>query len=197
MRGGLGLGLGLDSEVRIGGRTDGEGDGEGWAETEKDGRMRERERERERARVTGAMRRGGRSGSVGELLRRGTVLFVFGVCYGALVGQLHDNKELYIAPVEVKGINSAGWAYLVFWGLAGVGMGCALPWVDSLWERGGQEEEVDDGLDEGRGDRKRGLGGVEWSDVVRGVGAFVGVAFAIVSLLPLFHFLPITLPCSV
>jgi hypothetical protein len=117
------------------------------------------------------------------LLRRGLVLFVFGVCYGALVQRLHDNKQISIAPVEVKGIERAGWAYLVFWGLAGVGMGCALPWVDAVWERGEREEELDNRLDEVGGDRKRGLGGVEWSDVVRGVGAFVGVAFAIVSLL--------------
>jgi hypothetical protein len=112
---------------------------------------------------------------------RALVLFGFGVCYGALVQHLHDNKRISIAPVEVRGIDRAGWAYLVFWGLAGVGMGCALPWVDAIWERGGREEEVDDRLDESGCDRKRGLGGVEWSDVVRGVGAFVGVAFAIVS----------------
>jgi len=113
----------------------------------------------------------------GTLLQRGLVLFGFGVCYGAIVQRLHDNKRISIAPVEVRGIDRASWAYLVFWGLAGVGMGSALPWVDAVWERGGREEEVDDRLDE----RKRGLGGVEWSDVVRGVGAFVGVAFAIVS----------------
>jgi hypothetical protein len=115
------------------------------------------------------------------VVRRALVLFGFGVCYGALVQHLHDNKTISIAPVEVKGIDRVGWAYLVFWGLAGVGMGCALPWVDAVWERGGHEEGVDDRRDEAGSDRKRGLGGVEWSDVVRGVGAFVGVAFAIVS----------------
>ena len=115
------------------------------------------------------------------LVRRGLVLFGFGVCYGALVQHLHDNKRISIAPVEVKGIDRVGWAYLVFWGLAGVGMGCALPWIDAVWERGGREEEVGEKLDEDCGERKRGLGGVEWSDVVRGIGAFVGVTFAIVS----------------
>jgi hypothetical protein len=115
------------------------------------------------------------------MLRRGLVLFGFGVSYGALVQRLHDNKRISIAPVEVRGIDRAGWSYLVFWGLAGVGIGCALPWVDAVWEQGGCKKEVDKRLDESCADRKRGLGGVEWSDVVRGVGAFVGVAFAIVS----------------
>lgn len=110
---------------------------------------------------------------------RVTVLFVFGVAYGALVAHLHDDR--HIAPVEVRGFNRAGWGYLVFWGAAGVGIGSLLPWVDSTWDglNSASQTEVDGTED--RGPRKRGLAGVEWSDVVRGVGAFVGIAFAIVS----------------
>lgn len=122
---------------------------------------------------------GSRAHAVLQAVVRVTVLFVFGVAYGALVAHLQDDR--HIAPVEVRGFNRAGWGYLMFWGLAGVGIGNLLPWVDSTWDGVNSTPlpEVDERED--RGPRKRGLAGVEWSDVVRGVGAFVGVAFAIVS----------------
>lgn len=115
-----------------------------------------------------------------QAIVRITVLFTFGVAYGALVAHLHDNR--HIAPVEVQGINRAGWEYLIFWGVAGVGIGNLLPWVDSAWDGlNNSPSEPFTETEDDRGPRKRGLAGVEWSDVVRGVGAFVGVAFAIVS----------------
>jgi hypothetical protein len=56
--------------------------------------------------------------------------------------------------------------YLVFWGLAGVGLGNLLPWIDSQLLRKTQSAL---------------LHAVGWIDVVRSIGAFVGIAFAIVS----------------
>jgi len=112
---------------------------------------------------------------------RAAVLFGFGVAYGALVARLRVDAALS----RVDG--GAGWRVLVFWGLAGVAIGHLLPWVDGVWDGAGvsaRAEAVESGAaEEHAGPRKRGLGGVEWSDVVRGVGAFVGVAFAIVSFL--------------
>jgi len=109
--------------------------------------------------------------------------------YGLLVRHLHDDREL--APFQVGGIikPSYDWKYLVFWGLAGLGLGSLLPWVDTLWEermegttmqsnRGrskSPEEEKTDSLDINE------TLGLDWTPVVRSVGAFVGIAYAIVS----------------
>ncbi|KAF2084186.1 hypothetical protein K490DRAFT_49626 [Saccharata proteae CBS 121410] len=103
---------------------------------------------------------------------RALALFVFGVAYGVIISHLHDNQ--HISPVRVEVIDRRHWGYLGFWGLAGVGLGSALPWVDLLWvksERRGSED----------GGRRR-AGVVErgdWNKVVRSIGAFVGIAFAI------------------
>lgn len=116
-----------------------------------------------------------------------------GTLYGVLVRHLHDDRQL--APVHVEGIirPSRDWRYLTFWGVAGVAWGTLLPWVDTIWE-----EDVKGDASEDR-DRKAKLGfdrspspdvreedgddgffGADWTPVVRSIGAFVGIAFAIV-----------------
>lgn len=93
-------------------------------------------------------------------------LFVVGVLYGLLVSHLHDRED--IAPVKVEGINHSAWEYLLLWGLAGIVLGYTFPAVDTFWYS----------TEEQRSERTgRGSGG--WNDVVRSIGAFVGVAFAI------------------
>jgi hypothetical protein len=103
------------------------------------------------------------------------VLFCFGLAYGGIIAHLHDNRN--VAPVKVTGLNRASWQYLAFWGVAGVVMGSLLPWVDDIWGRHDGKGSESAGTET----RPRGLNAVEWNDVVRSVGAFVGVAFAIVS----------------
>lgn len=74
----------------------------------------------------------------------------------------------------------------MFWGVAGVALGSLLPWVDTLWEdkfggtstlQGAQEDIPDVKADESG---SSGTFGADWTPVVRSVGAFVGIAFAIV-----------------
>jgi Insulin-induced protein (INSIG) len=119
---------------------------------------------------------------------RTILLFSFGMGYGILVTHLHNDQRL--APFQVEGIikPSYNWSYLIFWGVAGVGLGSLLPWVDTVWEDttsipehhstkeriGTPEIEEDDSIDSGFA--------AEWNPVVRSIGAFVGIAFAIVSL---------------
>lgn len=71
----------------------------------------------------------------------------------------------------------------MFWGISGVLMGSAMPWVDDLYSEyfPGDESKnvVDSGSEEGEGEDE-GLA-ARWTPVVRSVGAFVGIAFAIVS----------------
>lgn len=107
--------------------------------------------------------------------------------YGLLVTHLHNEHRL--ARFGSAGIIEPSYNlhYLVFWGLAGVVVGSALPLLDDLWEdftgesaagifgekipaaASGSEDEQDEGV------------AAKWTPVVRSVGAFVGIAFAIVS----------------
>ncbi|TID27786.1 putative 26S protease subunit [Venturia nashicola] len=91
---------------------------------------------------------------------RVVLLFGFGLAYGGLIAHLHDNRN--VAPVRVEGLDRASWRYFLFWGMSGVGMGSLLPWID------GEERQPSTGISSG-----------QWNEVVRSVGAFVGVAFAI------------------
>ncbi|KAF2255400.1 hypothetical protein BU26DRAFT_515110 [Trematosphaeria pertusa] len=101
-------------------------------------------------------------------------LFLFGVIYGVIVSHLHDTREL--AAVRVGGVDRESWIYLASWGLAGVMLGSLLPYVDLVWDghrsdsqrkQAQTEKENPPSLSE------------HWNDVVRSVGAFVGIAFAI------------------
>ena len=108
------------------------------------------------------------------LLLRVGALFAFGVAYGVIVTHFHDRSPLspkQSAGVEIE-LEHGGWAYLVLWGLAGVGLGNLLPWID------GREGEA-----EAEGEKQR--RGWAWHPAVRSVGAFVGIAYAIVSSHPL------------
>lgn len=107
-------------------------------------------------------------------------LYVFGVMYGVIVSHIHETKQL--AAIHVEGVDQKGHAYLATWGLFGVALGSLLPYVDLLWntqsseseeiQPGGKEaEEHDPPISE------------QVNDVVRSVAAFIGIAFAIVSIL--------------
>jgi hypothetical protein len=113
------------------------------------------------------------------LIGRVTALFGVGMLYGMLVSHLHDRQD--IAPVKVEGIDRTAWPYYVFWGLAGVLLGEALPQLDAMWD-GDEDEDIEEREEDVRrrnagSSRKQGM--VAWNDVVRSVGAFVGIAFAI------------------
>lgn len=105
-----------------------------------------------------------------------TALFGVGVLYGVLISQLHDRQE--IAPVKVEGINHSAWHYLAFWGIAGVVLGQALPYFDTLWSAP-LDSDIEDEEEEQQQQQRRQRGNGGWNDVVRSIGAFVGVAFAI------------------
>lgn len=107
------------------------------------------------------------------LIGRIVALACVGVLYGLLITHLHDRRD--IAPTKVE-INRRSWNYLGWWGFAGIALGEAMPWVDTFWAPDSDEDgEERDENEERR--RSRGLDG--WIDVVRSIGAFVGIAFAI------------------
>jgi len=95
--------------------------------------------------------------SPATLLTRSISLFALGLAYGVVVTHLHDRSPMLLSLPSDRW----GGAYLAFWGLAGVALGCVLPWLDA---------------GEAPPERKW-----DWSPAVRGIGAFVGIAYGIVS----------------
>ena len=120
------------------------------------------------------------------------LLFAFGVAYGIIISQLHDSQQL--APVQVQGIERWSWGYLLGWGGVSVVLGGLLPWVDVFWEevlgidkdvfptRDLEAEDANNGtedeIERQRPSSRSGLG-ADWNPVVRSIGAFIGIAFAI------------------
>jgi hypothetical protein len=100
-------------------------------------------------------------------------LSVFGVIYGIIVSHLHDTREL--AVVRVEGMDEESWTYFASWGLAGVALGCSLPYVELAWGGGRGNKHSADTAKENETSFTE-----QWNDIVRSVGAFMGIAFAIV-----------------
>ena len=103
-----------------------------------------------------------------------------GMGYGLLVRHLYDDRQL--APFQVEGIikprDDVG--YLLFWGIAGVALGSLLPWVDTLFAVPELDTPVFEKKQEEEEESEGGIWGADWTPVVRSVGAFVGIAYAIV-----------------
>lgn len=114
------------------------------------------------------------------------LLFGFGLAYGVITVHLHDNH--WITPVKLENIHYYdSWQYLGFWGLAGIALGNLLPWLDS-WREGESDSKLASADEEDSEDRTP-----SWVTVARSVGAFVGIAFAMVSGQVLFSTLPVFL----
>lgn len=122
----------------------------------------------------------------GMFAARIVLLFLLGMGYGVLVTRLHDGQKW--RALSVDGIINTGhnWTILGFWGASGVLLGALLPWFDGVWEKafgdgdagaGGARDESVDGEDNRSTD---------WTLMVRGIGAFVGIVFAIVRRSPVY-----------
>lgn len=109
-------------------------------------------------------------------LRTG-VLFLLGMGYGAFLTRLSTEQQWASFPVE--GILRPGYdsRFLAAWGFCGVVLGSLLPWFDGKWEEA--FENKDDGYEDAVKDEED--MGTDWALVVRGIGAFAGIVFAIVS----------------
>lgn len=109
------------------------------------------------------------------VLGRTTAMASVGVLYGLLISHLHDHQNF--AAIEVN-LDTENWSYLTIWGGIGAVLGEALPYVDRLWR---SEEDEDETLEEEENENNRthNKNGQDWLNVVRSIGAFVGIAFAI------------------
>lgn len=105
-------------------------------------------------------------------------LFLFGVVYGLIVSHLHDTRQL--SAVHVQGVDPGNWIYLASWGFFGVALGSLLPYIDFAWSGHTTTDTVEETDPDKDGQSPM---SEQINDVVRSVAAFVGIAFAIVSLL--------------
>lgn len=124
-----------------------------------------------------------------SLILRASLLFGLGMGYGILVTHIRDGHSTAPLPSYFKADDFTrpgyDWRYLVAWGAIGVVLGGLLPWLDGVWEDmfGTEEVMVVEKPKPGPGSVAQ-VGsqenpGTDWALVVRGVGAFVGIAFAI------------------
>lgn len=108
---------------------------------------------------------------------KAALLFSFGIVYGIITIHLHENH--WITPVKLENTHYYGsWEYLGFWGVAGVVLGNVLPGLDLFSE----DVTVDYAKQPSRSsnDEENEERTLSWVAAVRSVGAFVGVAFAMV-----------------
>ncbi|KAL4878495.1 insulin-induced protein-domain-containing protein [Aspergillus karnatakaensis] len=104
---------------------------------------------------------------------KSVLLFAFGVAYGIITIHLHENH--WITPVKLDYNHFYGqWEYVGFWGLTGVAIGNVLPWLDSCLDGSDRSAQA---KRPGNGEDRAELA-LSWPAVVRSVGAFVGIAFA-------------------
>lgn len=104
------------------------------------------------------------------------LLFGFGIVYGVITINLHDNH--WITPVKLENVHYYdSWQYLGFWGLAGIALGNVLPWLDGWRDRELEEADRTKRARSEDSDQER---TPSWVAVARSVGAFVGIAFAMV-----------------
>ncbi|KAJ5568366.1 hypothetical protein N7450_010852 [Penicillium hetheringtonii] len=102
------------------------------------------------------------------------LLFGFGIVYGVITINLHDNH--WITPVKLENVHYYdSWQYLGFWGLAGIALGNVLPWLDGWRDRELEEADRTKRARSEDSDQER---TPSWVAVARSVGAFVGIAFA-------------------
>lgn len=120
--------------------------------------------------------------STASLTLRTLLLFVLGVGYGVLVTTRFHISEDRLSLTESFIRPTYNWTYLFFWGVTGVALGALLPWIDGVWEKsfGSDQDEAvvekdvvptEDSFEPS----------TDWALVVRAIGAFVGIVFAIVS----------------
>lgn len=110
---------------------------------------------------------------------RALLLLGLGVLYGIGVATVRGSRSPAAFGMEHTSGSNYGWGYMAFWGASGLVLGCLLPYVDGIWE---------DYFGIGSSGHAMGTeGGViknvrpktDWALAVRGIGIFIGIAYAI------------------
>ena len=123
------------------------------------------------------------------VVARASLLFLLGVGYGILVTRFHSSsqRDRKFSPLTEDIVTPAwSWKFVAFWGFSGVFLGAILPLVDVVWEDmfgGGELQEETPSIAQGSESETEPDATTLWTSVMRAIGAFVGIVFAIVSLI--------------
>ncbi|PFH58163.1 hypothetical protein XA68_14086 [Ophiocordyceps unilateralis] len=114
------------------------------------------------------------SSSAFALSARVVLLFLLGSGYGVLVTRLHGDERYRTHLTEGFVKPGLSCNYLACWGAFGAILGSLLPWFDKLWDDTlAAETDADEIPAESLGP------GTDWALVMRAIGAFAGIVFAI------------------
>lgn len=124
-----------------------------------------------------------------DLTIRAILLFTTGMCYGFLIQNLQDKPQLFLYEVANQTQRNISRIYLFLWGISGVAIGTLLPRIDASFSldntlirnspKGSKCNTNENSKMEENNILRQG-----WTPVIRSVGAFVGVSFALVCLPP-------------
>ncbi|OHE92765.1 insulin-induced protein [Colletotrichum orchidophilum] len=110
---------------------------------------------------------------------RVALLFVIGMGYGVMVTRLQNEHRFSSFQVDSMMMPGYDWQYLTLWGLTGVVLGSLLPWFDGVWENSFGKDEAIVEERSGSPSPEDSSPVKDWALVVRSIGAFVGIVFAI------------------
>ncbi|RKF73310.1 Protein NSG2 [Golovinomyces cichoracearum] len=115
---------------------------------------------------------------------RVALLFLTGIGYGLIIQHLHDEPQVAQFDFRILTQRKPSWMYLLLWGMFGVVFGSLLPLVDASFAI--EKPALEDSkmysistVDEGVKNWRANVFYQDWSPVIRSVGAFVGIAYAI------------------
>ncbi|KAJ8130872.1 hypothetical protein O1611_g2754 [Lasiodiplodia mahajangana] len=111
---------------------------------------------------------------------RALLLSSLGVLYGIGVSTVRGSRSAETFRMEhMIPASGYGWGYMAFWGRVGAQPGLFIPWVDGLWERSYGDNSSGEAI-ETEGDATKNLRRqTDWALAVRGIGIFIGIAYAI------------------
>ncbi|KAI6373282.1 hypothetical protein MCOR25_003488 [Pyricularia grisea] len=121
------------------------------------------------------------------LTAKAVLLFVLGACYGMVVYRLRDEHmstslqqhQQRHATSFFPAKGSYDKMYIAFWGASGVLLGSLLPWFDQFCDRT-LGPKTNSGRSTSAEEVKEGsTPDTDWALVIRGVGCFAGIVFAI------------------
>jgi len=119
-------------------------------------------------------------------LKRGIPCGVAGMVYGLIIAWLRGKTRLQ--PITLQGPQEIDLGYVISWGVLGTIWGYLMSEFDRWWDNyyNTKSERRDDKKRKRRGSRvtlfKDQDWRLQWNDIVRCLGAYVGLSFAIVRL---------------
>ncbi|KAF7531698.1 hypothetical protein G7054_g8620 [Neopestalotiopsis clavispora] len=113
---------------------------------------------------------------------RSLLLFGLGILYGLMIVSFQDRHKLgRLQMDEISQSTASHVPFIAFWGVAGIALGALLPWFDGVWESVfGQDDQFESATEHAiSSEEDEEDQATDWGLAIRGIGAFVGIVFAI------------------